>query len=193
MDNLLDAPSGSIAYRDVRAAVAAEIRSVMLNPVVETFRNLCRMTANEIAGFDPLHPSPPGGPLVDPDDFDDSSVDSTTGRRKLRFCTAPKFFYTIGYYKTSTFYREFLLDELVRAPSGRMVSVRDMTEHTSRNPKSSFRSWFRMPLFKVSEIVSHFITDGLIGLTHHCRTNKRLQMKAELLVLGSLAMLGGTI
>jgi hypothetical protein len=74
-----------------------------------------------------------------------------------------------------------------------MVSVRDMTEHTSRNPKSSFWSWFRMPLFKVSEIVGRFITEGWIGLTHHCRTNERLQMKAELLVLGSLAMLGGTI
>jgi hypothetical protein len=193
MDSLLDAPSGSIAYRDVRAAVAAEIRSVMLDPVVETFRNLRRMTANKIARFDPLCPSLPGGPLVDPDDFDDSSVDSTTSRRKLRFCTAPKYFYTIGNYETSTFYREFLLDELVCTPSGRMVLVRDMTKHTSHNPKSSFWSWFCMPLFKVSKIVSRFITEGWIGLTHHCRTNKRLQMKAELLVLGSLAMLGGTI
>jgi hypothetical protein len=141
MDNFLDAPSGSIAYRDVRAAVAAEIRSVMLDPVVKTFRNLRQMTANEIACFDPLCPSPPGCPLVDPDDFDDSSVNSTMGRRKLRFCTAPKYFYTIGDYKTSTFYREFLSDELICAPSGRMVSVRDMmTKHTSRNPKSSFWS-----------------------------------------------------
>jgi hypothetical protein len=96
MDNLLDAPSSSIAYRDVRAAIAAKIRSVMLDPVVETFCNLRGMTANEIARFDPLCLSPPGGPLVNPDDFDDSSIDSTTGRRKLRFCTAPKYFYTMA-------------------------------------------------------------------------------------------------
>jgi len=50
-----------------------------------------------------------------------------------------------------------------------------------------------MPLFKVSEIVGPFITKGWIGLMHHCRTNERLQMKAELLVLGSLVMLGRTI
>ena len=65
--------------------------------------------------------------------------------------------------------------------------------HMSHNPKSCFWSWFHMPLFKVSKIVGHFITKGWIGLMHHCWTNEHLQLKVELLVLGSLAMLGGTI
>ncbi len=99
----------------------------------------------------------------------------------------------IGQYETSSFYKEFLSDEPVRAPSGRMVSVREMTDHMSRNPKSSFRSWFRMPLFMVTSIVGRFIAEGWVVLTHHCRTNDRLQIKTELLVLGSLSMLGGTI
>ena len=74
-----------------------------------------------------------------------------------------------------------------------MVSVREITEEMSRNPKSSFRSWFRMPLFKVTDIVSRFLAEGWIGLSHHCRSSDRLQIKTELLVLGSLAMLGGTL
>jgi hypothetical protein len=119
--------------------------------------------------------------------------ESVTGREKPRLCVSPKYFHRIGQYETSSFYEEFLLDERVRAPSGRMVSVREMMDHTSRNPKSSFRSWFRMPLFMVSSIVGRFIAEGWVGLTHHCRTNDHLQIKTELLVLGSLLMLGGTI
>jgi hypothetical protein len=50
-----------------------------------------------------------------------------------------------------------------------------------------------MTLSKVGEIVDRFITEGWIVLTHHCRNNERLQVKAELLVLGALAMLAGTL
>ncbi len=73
------------------------------------------------------------------------------------------------------------------------MSVREMTDHTSRNPKSSFRTWFRVPLFMVSCIVGRFIAEGWAGLTHHCRTNDRLQIKTKLLMLGSLSMLGRTM
>jgi hypothetical protein len=70
MENLFDIPSGPISHRDVRAAVIEEIRSVLYDPVVEAFWSLCRMSADVIACFNPLCPSPLGGPLVDPDDFD---------------------------------------------------------------------------------------------------------------------------
>jgi hypothetical protein len=66
-------------------------------------------------------------------------------------------------------------------------------EEMSRNPKSSFCLWFRMPLYKVAYIVARFLSEGWIVLSHHCRSIDRLQIKAELLVLGSLAMLGGTL
>jgi len=84
---------------------------------------------------------------VDPDGFDYSSDDSLLDREKLRLCASPKYYYTIGDYESSSFYCEFLSDEVVRVPSGRMVSVREITEEMSRNPKSSFSSWFHMPLY----------------------------------------------
>ena len=43
----------------------------------------------------------------------------------------------------------------------------------------------------VCNIVNRFIVEGWIWLSHHCRTLDRLKIKAELLVLGTLAMLGG--
>jgi hypothetical protein len=148
------------------------------------------MSAQEIARFDPIRPFL-GLPLVDPDDSDASSIDSAMGRRKPR--SANRYFYKIGKYETSTFYCEFLSDDLIRSTSGRTVTVRETTEHTSLNPKSTFRAWFRMPLSKVAKIVDCFINEGWICLTHHCQTMERLQLKAELLILGTLCMIAGTI
>ena len=184
MDKLFNAPSGPISHREVRAAVAEEISVVMYNPVVDAFRSLRQMSANEIAHFNPLRPSPPGGSVVDPSGFDYSSDDSLLDREKLRLNASMKYYSTIGDYESSSFYCEFLSDEVILAPSGRMVSVRDITEELSRSPTSSFRSWFRMPLFKVTDIVSRFLAEGWIDLSHHCRSIDRLQIKADLLVLG---------
>jgi len=136
---------------------------------------------------------PLGGPVVDPDGFDYSSDDSLLDREKLRLRSSPKYYYTIGDYESSSFYCKFLSDEVVRAPSERMVSVREITEEMSRNPKSSFCSLFRMLLYEVTDIVSCFLAEGWIGLSHHCWSSDRLQIKTELLVLGSLVMLGGTL
>jgi hypothetical protein len=64
----------------------------------------------------------------------------------------------------------------------------------SRNSKSAFRAWFQMPLYKVEELVDRFIREGWATVTHHCcHTIEKLQIKTELLVLGTLAMLGGTM
>ena len=143
LDDLLDSPGGSVTYQDVRAAVIADVRSEICDPVVTAFQSLRRMSSDEIARFDPLRPSPPGVPLLHPDYYSDypSDEDSATGREKPRCRASPNYYHRIGQYETSSFYREFLSDELVRSPSGRMVSVREMTDHTSRNPKSSFRSF----------------------------------------------------
>jgi hypothetical protein len=65
------------------------------------------MSADVIACFNPLCPSPLGGPLVDPDDFDCWFDNSSTIRGKQRFRTSPKYFYTIGDYESSSFYWKF--------------------------------------------------------------------------------------
>jgi hypothetical protein len=109
----------------------------MYDPVVDAFRSLRQMSADKIAHFNPLHPSLPGGLVVDPDGFDYSSANSLLDKEKLRLRASPKNYYTIGNYESSSFYCKFLSDEVVPAPSGRMVSVREITQKMSRNPKSS--------------------------------------------------------
>jgi len=196
LDNLFATATGPVLHRDIRAAVAEDIRSEMHDPFLDAFTNIRRMTADEISRFDPLRSSAPGSRVAVSDDFDYSFSDNSSdegrgGSQRVR--ASPKFYYTIGEYETSSFYCEFLSDEAVRASNGRMVTVREMTDETSRNPKSCFRSWFRIPLYMVCDIVDRFIAEGWIRLSHHCRTPDRLKMKAELLVLGTLAMLGGTL
>jgi hypothetical protein len=138
LDNLFASARGIVSHQDIRTAVAESIRSELHDPVVDAFRNLCRMTADDISRFNPLRLSS-SGVVSNPFDYS-SGEDSLEDKGLLRSCAAPKFFYTIGEYETSSFYREFLSDEAVRAPSGRMVTVRDMTDEVSRNPKSCFRS-----------------------------------------------------
>jgi hypothetical protein len=133
LDALLDSPGGSVTYQDVRAAVIEDVRSEICDPVFAASQSLRRMTGNEIDRFDPLCSSPPGVPLLHPDSYSvyPSNEDSAMGREKPHLCASPKYFHRIGQYEISSFYKEFLLDECVRAPSGCMVSVREMTDHTS--------------------------------------------------------------
>ena len=196
LDDLFAAASGPVSHRDIRAAVAEDIRSELHDPIVDAFSNLRRMSADEMLRFDPLRSLAPGdGYRISVSDRFGylSGEDSSDEARFERVRASPKFSYTIGEYETSSFYHEFLSDEAVRSSNGRMVTVREMTDELSRNPKSCFRSWFRMPLYMVCEIVDRFIAEGWIRLSQHCRTPDRLKMKAELLVLGTLAMLGGTL
>jgi hypothetical protein len=191
LDNLFVSARGVVSHRDIRATVAESIHSELHDLVVNAFRNLCRMTADDISRFNPLCLSSPGV-VSNPFDYS-SGEDSSEDKGLLCSRAAPKFFYTIGEYKMSSFYRKFLSDEAVRAPSNRMVTVRDMMDEVSRNPKSCFCSWFRIPLYMVCDIVDCFIAEGWVRITHHCRTPDRLKIKAELLVLVTLAMLGGTL
>ena len=151
------------------------------------FRNVRLMTVEDLDRFDPTDPL-----TSNDEELDGSSIESSQiKQRKVR--AANSYFYKIGEYASSTYYRKFLSDKLVRTPSGRRITVQHTTDRISRMPKSTFRAWFRMPLFKVVEIADRFIAEGWLGLSHHCRQLERLQMKAELLVMGTLAMIGGTI
>ena len=69
--------------------------------------------------------------------------------------------------------------------------MREQTHRLSRHPKSTFRAWFRMP-YKVM-LLARFIDEGWVGLSHHCRTRAKLKIKTDLLVMGALTILGGTL
>jgi hypothetical protein len=56
MDKLFDTLSGPISHCEVRAAVTEEIslvmyNLVMYNPVVNAFRSLCQMSADDIGHY----------------------------------------------------------------------------------------------------------------------------------------------
>ena len=98
LDDLLDSPGGSVTYQDVRAAVIADVRSEICDPVITAFQSLRQMSSDEIAHFDPLRPSPPGVPLLNPDYYSDypSDKDSATGREKPHYCASPNYYHRIG-------------------------------------------------------------------------------------------------
>ena len=153
-------------------------------------RNLRQMKFDELKRFDPI--SPMFDEFVGDNAHDDSSKNcSPKKKRKARAENC--YHYKIGKYGSSTYYRQFLSEKLIRTPGGRFISVWKMTEHISKNPQSTFRAWFFMPLFNVAEIADRFILEGWLGLSHHCRTLENHQINAELLIMGSLAIIGGTL
>jgi hypothetical protein len=50
-----------------------------------------------------------------------------------------------------------------------------------------------MPLCKLVEVADCFISEGWLSLLHHCHYLEKMQVKAELLVMGALAMIAGTV
>jgi hypothetical protein len=50
-----------------------------------------------------------------------------------------------------------------------------------------------MPLYKVELLSQRFLDDKWIGLSQHCRTESKLRIKIDLLIMGALAVLGGTV
>jgi hypothetical protein len=50
-----------------------------------------------------------------------------------------------------------------------------------------------MSLYKVELLSKRFLDVKWITVSHHCRTEFKLRIKVDLLILGALAMLGGTV
>jgi len=125
------------------------------------------------------------------DDYDDD--DHWASRENKRKIPAPRsYHYIIGDYYTSTFYMKFLSDSVVQVPGEADATVRNITRRQSLNSKSTFWSWFRIPLYKVEEICEIILLAEILTLSQHCRSESQLKTKCELLVLASLAYLGGT-
>ncbi|MFM8622630.1 MAG: transposase family protein [Holophagaceae bacterium] len=173
-----------------RELVRDECRLTSLVPEIELF---CSIRLFSIEQWDNFNISM--GELeasdINGDDNDDGHVADFSKKRKTH--SPRSYHYKIGEYKSSTYYTKFLSDQVIRAPGGSTVTVREQTQRLSRHQKSTFRAWFRMPLYKIEMLSARFIDEGWVGLSHHCRTAEKLAIKTELLVLGALAILGGTV
>ena len=164
--------------QNYRHQVRDECTLTSLVPEIELFRNMRHFTIEQ---WDAYNISM-GDLEIDShnnNDDDDGGGDHPKKRKTHK----------IGEYKSSTYYTKFLSDHVIKAPGGLTVTVREQTQRLSRNPKSTFRAWFRMPLYKVEMLSARFIDVGWVGLSHHCRTVEKLTIRTELLVLGALAIL----
>lgn len=209
-------------YRRSRHIMREEMARQLRDPEVELFRNIRRLTVEEWDKFDTKNGelvdsyyslTNSDNEMSNDDDTDATDADDSNGRRgkkkwrrrrrkkkkkkptrKIRARVIKR--YHIGRYKESNWYKEFLSTDSIETARhiGREMSVREMTHIVlSRNANSEFRAWFRMPLYKVEELVDRFITEEWVHCTHHCRTMDKLRLKTELLILGALTMLGGTM
>jgi hypothetical protein len=50
-----------------------------------------------------------------------------------------------------------------------------------------------MPLYMVEALAARIVEGEIVKLSHHCQTAALLKIKSELLVLGALAILSGTM
>jgi hypothetical protein len=169
-----------LADMPIRKRLKEEILEVMLDPEVILFCNLRKLTFSDLenlnfasSAIEPLDNNPP----------------PTKNKRKIHKWRAAH--YRIGEYYSSTYYSKFLSNTVVCVPRKSDSTIRQLTRNISLNPKSTFCSWFHIPLYKVEQIVERVLTEKIITLSHHCWSEDKLQLKCELLVLGSLAVLSG--
>ncbi|KAL9182044.1 hypothetical protein ACHAXT_012387 [Thalassiosira profunda] len=129
--------------------------------------------------LDPFDDGPLGGLYDGVGDLDGAGVGGSgeTERRERSPNLFPYEFFDV--FKAN-WYTEFL-----------QPSVRERTYAlSSRDRDSDFRSYFRVPLTKVDELVGLFLREGWIAPTKHCKEGDRLKLKAELLIMGALNVLG---
>lgn len=115
-------------------------------------------------------------------DDDEGEVEENSdeqGRRRHRMPNA--FPYEFFDVTSANWHIKFLTED---------EGVRERTYFTSaRDRFGVFRCLFRMPLHKVDELVNRFLSEGWITYTHHCRSETKLKIKAELLILSCLHIL----
>lgn len=90
-----------------------------------------------------------------------------------------KYEFEFGVFTESNWYKQFLCPE-----------VREHTYEESEDKSSSFRCLFCMPLTKIDELVELFLSRGWIKLTKHCNDKAILKIKAELLIMSCLHIVG---
>ena len=111
------------------------------------------------------------------DDVTDEDNGGKSTRKPRRRNDSPHVF---GDVFEANWYRQFLCPE-----------VRDRTYRlSSRDRYGDFRCLFRLPLKKVDDLVNTFLEKDWIRLSKHCRNDEQLRVKAQLLILGTLNVLG---
>ena len=107
-------------------------------------------------------------------------TDSASAIPKKRKRNANLYPLEFGDHCESNWYRKYLSPE-----------VRDRTYVlSSRDRMGEFRCLFRMPLKKVDELVAMFLERGWINKTRKCSNDEQIKLKAELLIMGTLNVLG---
>ena len=167
--------------------VKESLRKELDDPEISLYRNIRHMT---LAQWDTFNMR--SGMFEIPLE-DIGRPQAPVSKKKRKVHARRSYHYKIGQYETSPYYKNFLSDEIVRIPGANDNTVRNQAKRLSLNPKSSFRSWFKMPLYKVEALAAQLIADEVIHLSRHCRTNASLHIKSELLVMGALAILAGSV
>ena len=107
-------------------------------------------------------------------------TDSTSAIPKKRKRNANLYPLEFGDHCESNWYRKYLSPE-----------VRDRTYVlSSRDRMGEFRCLFRMPLKKVDELVAMFLERGWINKTQKFSNDEQIKLKADLLIMGTLNVLG---
>jgi hypothetical protein len=196
IDGNMFVPDGSNnIFTSIREEVAREVPTLrqmqddlkkeLEDPEISLLRNIRHLSVAELECLD-VHSGVfeiPGGTM---------EGEHLLSQKKRKIHARRSYHYKIGKYESSPYYINFLSDEIVLVPGANDDSVRNQTKRLSLNPKSAFRSWFRMPLYKVESLAAQLVNEEIISLSHHCRTLTALRIKSELLVLGALAILSGS-
>ena len=172
--------------------------SLQLDPDMAAIQNIQHMELQQWLEFSPaefIRDAPVRHRLPDfllgfEDDHEDGEDRDGEVVRERKIRGPNRWGYSFGDWMTSTFYLDWL-DDVVH-PGG-TVSARNRTYEQSQDPRSTFRSWVRLTLRKVDILVDRFLREGWITYTKHCRSRERLQSKAEVLIIGSLCLLAGTV
>ena len=160
------------------------LRMELDDPEISMFRDIRHMTSAQWDTFN-AHSGMFEVPLDD--------IDLAQPRKQRRARARRSYHYKIGRYETSPYYLNYLSDDVVQIPGANDDTVRNQAKRLSLNPNSFFRSWFKMPLYKVETLAALLVADEVIHFSHHCRTEASLHIKSELLVLGALAILSGSV
>ena len=169
------------------AQVKESLRTELDDPEISMFRNIRHMTSAQWDTFN-AH----SGMFENPIDVIDPA--QQLSKKKRRAHARRSYHYKIGRYETSPYYLNYLSNDIVQIPGAIDDTVRNQANRLSLNPKSIFRSWFKMPLYKVETLAAQLVVaDEIIHLSHHCQTEASLHIKSELLVLGALAVLSGSV